>query len=82
MGVECRVVVVVVIAGVAAILRWRRLLAALAGGPTAGLLSSVAEAWGLRPVPVVVVGVLQLDERCSSGGYDGGGTAPRGRQVQ
>jgi hypothetical protein len=36
MAVEARVVAAVVVAGVAAVvLRWRRLLAALAGGPTA-----------------------------------------------
>jgi hypothetical protein len=77
--------VVAIIAGVAAVLRWRRLLAVLAGGPTAGPLPRVAEAWRRRPVPVVVAGVLQLDERRSSGGcggYGGGGAAPRGCQVQ
>jgi hypothetical protein len=70
MAVETRVVaaaVVVVVAGVAAIvLRWR-LLATLAGGPTAGPLSSVTEARRRRPVQVVVAGVFQLDDRRVSG---------------
>jgi hypothetical protein len=69
MAVERRVV-----AGVAAVLRWRRLLAALAVGP--GPLPRVAEAWRCRPVPLVVAGVLQLDERRSSGGC--GATRPPG----
>jgi hypothetical protein len=80
MAVERRVVAVV--SRVAAILRWRHLLAALAGGPTAGPLPRVAEAWRCRPVPLVVARVLQLDERRSSGGCGGDGTVPRGHQVQ
>jgi hypothetical protein len=63
MAVERRVVPAVVIARVVAILRWRRLLAALGGGPTAGPLSSVAEAWRRRLVLVILAEVLQLDDQ-------------------
>jgi hypothetical protein len=83
MAVERCVVGTVIVAGVVAILWWRRLLAALAGGPTVGPLSSVADAWRCRPVPVVVAGDLQLDDRRASGGLCGGGSAaPRGDTSQ
>jgi hypothetical protein len=60
-------VAAVVVARVAAVvLRWR-LLDALAGGPTAGPLSSVAKARRRRPVQVVITGVFQLDDRRASG---------------
>jgi hypothetical protein len=82
MAVETRVVAAIVIAGVAGVVLRRRLLAALAGGPTAGPLSSVAEARWRRPVQVVVTGVFQLDDRRASGWQSGGfGAAPRLCQV-
>jgi hypothetical protein len=67
MAVETRVVAAVVVAGVAAVVLWRRLLVALAGGPTAGPLSDVAEARRRRSVQVDVAGVFQLDDRRASG---------------
>jgi hypothetical protein len=77
MAVETRVVAAVVVAGVAGVVLRRRLLAALAGGPTAGPLSSVAEARRRRPVQVVVAGVFQLDDPCASCRQSGGfGAAP------
>jgi hypothetical protein len=83
MAVETLVVATVVVAGVATVvLRWHR-LAALAGCPTAGPLSSIAEAWRRRPVQLVVAGVLQLDDQRASGRLSGSfGAAPRLRQVQ
>jgi hypothetical protein len=67
MAVETCVVAAVVVAGVIAVVLRRRLLAALAGNPTAGPLSSVAEARRRRPVQVVIAGVFQLDDRRASG---------------
>jgi hypothetical protein len=67
MAVETRVVTAVVV-GVATVVLRRRLLAALAGGPTARPMSSVAEAWRRRVVEVVVAGVFQLDDRRAASG--------------
>jgi hypothetical protein len=57
MAVETCVVAAVVVAGITDVFLRRRLLATLAGGPTAGPLSSVAKA-RRRPVQVVVAGVF------------------------
>jgi hypothetical protein len=57
MAVETLVVAAVIVAGVAAVVLRRR-LAALAGGPTAGPLSSVVEARRHWPVQLVSAGVF------------------------
>jgi hypothetical protein len=70
MAVETHVVTTAVVAGVADVVLQRR-LAALAGGPMAGPLSSVTEARRRRPVQVVVAGVFRLDDRRASGRQSG-----------
>jgi hypothetical protein len=50
MAVETRVVTSVVVARVTGIILRLRMLAALAGGPTAGPLSSIAKARWRRPI--------------------------------